>query len=211
MKRAGQIIVAVTQRVDSVPGRDESRDALDQRLIQWLVCAGALPIPVPNTLSGGGGEEVLAGWLGSMRPRALVLSGGNDIGEQPARDATERHLLAWAAAQRVPVLGICRGMQMLAVWAGGELVRKEGHVGVRHPLRISVEEEGWPADVNSYHNWVLAACPGGFEVEARAEDGSIEAIRHAELPWEGWMWHPEREATFDPKDIRRLKRLINGS
>lgn len=205
-------LVAVTQRVNSVPGRGELRDALDQRLIQWLVQAGALPVVVPNTLSceNVADEKTLARWLGAVRPGALLLSGGNDIGEQPARDATERSLLAWAAAERVPVLGICRGMQMLAVWAGGELERKEGHVGVRHALRISGVEEGWPVEVNSYHNWALVACPAGFEVEARAEDGSIEAIRHAELPWEGWMWHPEREAPFNPEDTRRLKRLFNG-
>ena len=207
------IIVAVTQRVDSVQGRAELRDALDQRLIRWLVRAGTLPVAVPNNLSceSGADEGTLARWLEAVRPGLLLLSGGNDIGEQPTRDATERYLIAWAAAERVPVLGICRGMQMLAVWAGGELVRKEGHAGVRHALRISGVKEGWPVEVNSYHNWILAGCPAGFEVEALAEDGSIEAIRHAELPWEGWMWHPEREAPFDPKDIRRLKRLINGS
>jgi putative glutamine amidotransferase len=45
-------------------------------------------------------------------------------------------------------------------------------------------------------------------VIARSEDGSIEAIRHTSLLWEGWMWHPEREETFASHDIRRLKMLF---
>jgi putative glutamine amidotransferase len=142
-----------------------------------------------------------------VKPTGLVLSGGNDIGECPARDVTERYLLLWAKAKRVPVLGICRGLQMMAVWAGAELVKKDGHVGSRHQLVVDDQNE-WPANVNSYHKWGLATCPNGFKVTAQAADGSIEAIKHLELPWEGWMWHPERETLFSAQDTRRLKELF---
>jgi len=204
--------VAITQRIDSVAGRAELRDALDQRLVQWLVHAGFLPVLVPNTLSATGhpSGQALESWLQVIQPGALILSGGNDIGEYPARDDTERYLLSWAETKRVPVLGICRGLQMMAVWAGVDLVKKEGHVGTRHQLVVHARKDEWPANVNSYHNWGLASCPAGFEVAAKAEDGSIEAIKHVELPWEGWMWHPEREAPFSPQDIKRLKRLFSG-
>jgi len=110
----------------------------------------------------------------------------------------------------VPVLGICRGLQMIAVWAGIDLVKINGHVGSRHQLVVDTQENAWPSNVNSFHNWGLAYCPSGFEVTAVAEDGSIEAIKHVELPWEGWMWHPEREATFSIQDTNRLKELFNG-
>ena len=204
--------MAITQRIDSVAGRAELRDALDQRLVQWLVHAGFLPVLVPNTLSATGhpSGQALESWLQVIQPGALILSGGNDIGEYPARDATERYLLAWAEASRVPVLGICRGLQMMAVWAGVDLVKREGHVGTRHQLVVPALKDEWPTEVNSYHNWCLVSCPDGFKVAARAEDGSIEAIRHVGLPWEGWMWHPEREAPFSPQDIKRLKRLFSG-
>ena len=204
--------MAITQRIDSVAGRAELRDALDQRLVQWLVHAGFLPVLVPNTLSATGhpSGQALESWLQVIQPGALILSGGNDIGEYPARDDTERYLLSWAETKRVPVLGICRGLQMMAVWAGVDLVKKEGHVGTRHQLVVHARKDEWPANVNSYHNWGLASCPAGFEVAAKAEDGSIEAITHSKLPWEGWMWHPEREASFSFKDIKRLKRLCSG-
>ncbi len=207
-----KIVVGITQRIDRVAGRDEVRDALDQRLLQWVVQAGFLPVAVPNTLSRDGQpeESILEDWLQAVRPGALILSGGNDIGEYPARDATERSLLSWAEAKRIPVLGICRGLQMMGVWAGANLVQIEGHVRTRHQLVVVSQEGEWPASVNSYHNWGLAYCPDGFAVAAKAEDGSIEAIRHNELPWEGWMWHPERETPFTPQDIKRIVRLFSG-
>ena len=50
------------------------------------------------------------------------------------------------------------------------------------------------------------SCPNDYHVLARSEDGEIEAIHHDKYPWEGWMWHPEREENFDERD---LKKLIN--
>lgn len=204
------IPVGITQRMDNIAGRAELRDALDQRLVRWLVHAGFLPVPIPNTLSAAdpASAPTLDNWLQVVRPRALILSGGSDIGEHPARDDTERYLLSWAAEHRVAVLGICRGLQMMAVWAGSHLVQIEGHVGGRHQLAVPDRKNEWPAEVNSYHNWALASCPNGFQVAAQAEDGSIEAIKHVELPWEGWMWHPEREAPFSAQDTKRLKSLL---
>lgn len=205
-----RIIVGITQRVDSVAGRAELRDALDQRLVQWVANVGFLPVAIPNTLSDKDSPDtsLLAKWLQALRPGALILSGGNDIGEHSTRDATERHLLTWAEKQRLPVLGICRGLQMMSVWAGAQLVRKKGHVDSRHRLVIAGCRDEWPAEVNSYHNWALSSCPVGYEITAQAEDGSIEAIRHTILPWEGWMWHPERESSFSSQDNERLKRLF---
>jgi putative glutamine amidotransferase len=153
----------------------------------------------------------MAAWLQALRPDLLILSGGNDIGEQPARDDTERHLLSWARETRLPVLGICHGMQMMTVWAGGELARIAGHVGVRHRLKLRGEERGsdWPESVNSYHNWGVGNIPAGFVPLAWAEDGSVEAMRHETLPWEAWMWHPEREAPFNAADMNRIERLLD--
>ena len=213
MSQKSQIIKAiVTQRVDFVAGREEVRDALDQRFTDWLHAAGLMPIPIPNAIFGVAGSEGVDAWLQLLKPDILVLSGGNDIGEQVARDNTERKLLSWARDKRIPTLGICRGMQMMAVWAGGELVRVNGHVGGRHRLTLGDESciSNWPASVNSYHNWGLRNVPAEFTPVAWAEDGCIEAMRHNSLPWEAWMWHPEREAEFNSADLNRIRSLIDG-
>lgn len=191
-------VVAISQRVDAFPERGESRDALDQRLIAFLLAAGYLPVPVPNGL-----QDALQDWLDTLSPQAIVLSGGNDIGQCSARDRTESRLLDHARAHSLPVLGICRGMQMIAHWSGGELKPVTGHVRTRHQLSGQIV-----AEVNSYHGLALAGCPEQFDVLARSEDGEIEAVRHLSLPWEGWMWHPEREDVFASHDVQRLQRLF---
>lgn len=202
--------VAVSQRVDSWADRGERRDALDQRLCKWLVAIGCVPIPVPNTLMVDFDEECLAlkNWLLVVRPDAVLLSGGNDIGEAVERDNTEHRLLVYAKERNLPVLGICRGMHMMSVWSGGSLAPVSGHVRTRHSLHILDSSSEWPDEVNSFHNFTLAACPSGFVVTARAEDGAIESIRHEILPWEGWMWHPERESVFNATDIMRFRTLL---
>ena len=59
-----------------------------------------------------------------------------------------------------------------------------------------------------YHNHTLANCPSGFHVLAESNDGEIEAIRYFELPWEGWMWHPEGEKEFSKRDAERFRGLL---
>ena len=191
-------LVAVSQRVDTFPERNETRDALDQRLAAFLAIGGHVPVPVPNALG-----RAIREWLAVVHPAAVVLSGGNDIGQCAERDDTELALLAYAQERQLPVLGICRGMQMLAHWSGVGLQPVEGHVRTRHCLVGEIVGE-----VNSFHGFALATCPVDFEVLARSNDGEIEAIRHQSLPWEGWMWHPEREAEFATNDIQRLKALF---
>jgi putative glutamine amidotransferase len=199
--------VAVSQRVDAVPDRNEVRDALDQRLVQWLVAAGSLPVPIPNDLSNGIGDDgtTLASWLEVVDPSMIVLSGGNDIGAFPQRDATEAHLLDWAERGRRPVLGICRGMQIMGTHNGGVLASISGHVGTYHDLGDCGLPEGWPGRINSYHEYAFMECPPSYNVIARTIDGTIEAFRHVDLPWEGWMWHPER----DPVRRQDIERFLN--
>jgi putative glutamine amidotransferase len=167
----------------------------------WCYLSVALPaawLSVPNV--GVNGVRIYCEKWGINR---LILTGGEDIGVSAIRDETEQELLIWAKEHAVPVLGVCRGMQMMAVRAGVALKSVEGHVRTRHILQGDVVHE-----VNSFHNHGLAACPRDFCVTARAEDNEIEAMCNPELRWEGWMWHPEREKTFHSADIDRLQSLF---
>lgn len=201
-------VVGVTQRVDINEQTGEVRDAIDQQLFIWLTDAGFLPVQIPNGLIERVGA--LDNWIEVVKPNAIILSGGNDIGQCAGRDATEAYLIGWCKQNSVPMLGICRGLQVMASYAGSSLQRVEGHVRTRHELIFQQTDHNFPTNVNSYHNWAPVECPVGFVVMAVSEDGSIEAIKHKELPWEAWMWHPERDHPFQPTDTKRINRLFRG-
>ena len=191
----------VSQRCDTIVGRDEVRDALDVRICGLLWDLGFLPLPMATAI---GDRE---GYIKSLLPDAVVLSGGNDIGQCAERDQLESALLSYAAEFRLPVLGICRGMQMINHYHGGALRAVSGHVATRHLVTGPLVGRGC-REVNSYHSLGAVDADLGFELEAVAwsEDGVVEALRHRELPWLGIMWHPERDMPMVDED----KDLIRG-
>ena len=198
--------IVVSQRVDVLENRAEVRDALDQKLVQFLVEIGFLTYPAPNSLVEMQNGELLKSWLQGIKPEAIVLSGGNNIGDFTSRDKTEDTLIRYASNEKLPLLGICRGMQMIAHYHGASLVPLTGHVRERHRLDGEVSWE-----VNSFHDFAIESCPTSFKVFATCTtDGNVEGIKHDYLPWEGWMWHPEREDSFCELQLARAKRLLMG-
>jgi len=196
-------LIAVSQRVDILPERNERRDALDQRYALLLAELGCDALPVPNV--GAREAQVLAG----LPLAGILLTGGNDLvavgGDAPERDETEAALLELALARSLPVLGICRGMQLMAARDGIALQARDGHAGSRHALAGDIGRE-----VNSFHRWCVPDAPPEWQVLACAADGSVEAMRHRARPWLGIMWHPEREAPFAAADLQLLRRHWEG-
>lgn len=187
-------------------GDEEKRDALAQDW--WSFLRTALPgvsvIPVPNI----GGQAVAL--LQELPISGLVLSGGDDWGVFPERDATEQELLLWAERMSLPVLGVCRGAQVINRALGGTTGSgfAERHVHTRHAIRV----EAWPGglscptslNVNSYHACGMEAAQlaPGLLAWAVAEDGSVEAFTDDSGRLTGVMWHPEREAEAQEHDVR---------
>lgn len=191
-------LVAISTNITFVSERNEYRDTLDHRLINWVQSMGLVPYLVPNCI------QHIENLLGSLEPALIILSGGNDFGSYELRDKTEFELLSYAASSELPVLGICRGMQVMGKWAGCDLQTVTGHAGCTHLVSGKFKRI-----VNSYHNLTIAACPQDFNVLAVSDhDGAIEAIQHRNLPWEGWMWHPEREQVFHEDDKIRVHELL---
>jgi N5-(cytidine 5'-diphosphoramidyl)-L-glutamine hydrolase len=188
-------IIAVTQRVAVLPEYGERRDCLDQAWARFIAACGLLPLPVPNVV------DVALAMFGRPEVAGLVLTGGNDLaalgGDAPERDATENALLDAAESRRLPVIGVCRGMQVIQQRCEVPLRRIQGHVMRRQTIDI----EGKETEVNSYHNFGASESRPPLNAWAYARDGIVKAIRHSQQPVTGIMWHPERMMPFAERDI----------
>ena len=201
-------IVLITQSVKICNERGERLDVLDQRLSTFVQYCGYIPVPVPNNLFLKVSEQNLTKnklkvWLDRISPSGVILSGGSDLGLYIDRDLTEKTLLSYVQRERIPTLGICRGMQLMAIKGKSPLHKTSGHVGCKHSIKGKINRK-----VNSFHKFSINSCPENFKILARSLDGEIEAIQHESLPMEGWMWHPERENLFSAQDVNRLKNLF---
>jgi len=187
--------------------------------VQAVEKAGGLPVVIPSVK---GTPERLLGILDG-----LLLTGGGDMdpllfGEEPLpvtgdvdphRDILELKLTRAALAEKKPVLGICRGMQVLNVAAGGTICQdislkienslKHSQQAPRwHPTHSIVIEKGTLAEkilgagilkVNSFHHQVIGSLAPGFIVSARARDGAEEIIEQEDKDSLviGVQFHPE--------------------
>lgn len=172
--------------------------------VDAVVAAGGRPVLLPGDLAAGLLDLV----------DALVLTGGGDLdpalyggpsvpalGVDRARDDAELALLDAAEACGLPVLAVCRGMQLLAVRAGGSLLPDLGmaHVlmeGRTHPLGTRAGSLvgsllGSRPHVSSLHHQAVGEA-GGLLATAWADDGVVEAIEvPGHWPVLGVQWHPE--------------------
>ena len=196
--------VAICQRVDDFTQQGESRDALDVRWGWLLWHMHLLPLPMCSAV-----KDPFA-YVWEIAPGGIILTGGGNPGEYPERDSLEKSLLDYAATTRVPVLGICRGLQVISLYQGGQGVRVQGHVACRH--NVSGELISGSREVNSYHNYsVSEETPGDdLKILARAEDGTVEALGHASLPWLAIMWHPERDDPLHANDLKLIAEHLGG-
>jgi GMP synthase-like glutamine amidotransferase len=184
--------IGITQRRIRCAVTGDARDSLDDAWAPWLARAlpGVQSRATISRIANDGGYDGADDWLERSPIDALILSGGEDVGSSGLRDAAEHAALDHATRRRIPVIGVCRGMQFLQLRTGGSLVAVGGHVGTLHDV---MSGDGVRVAVNSWHRWGIDAAPAEWVPLARADDGTIEAYAHRTQPWLGVMSHPERE------------------
>ena len=197
--------ILISQRRDNVPNREEVRDGLDVKFASILFDLGYLPIPLCSELCD------TAGYIEALEPDAILISGGNDIGEQPKRDTLETRLLDYAKERQVPVLGICRGTQFINQYCGGAQVPVGEHVARYHTLYGDWAVSHGYSEVNSYHNFAITKDTIAYNLNilAYTKDGVVEGLKHETLPWLGIMWHPERESKLNSVDKLVISEHLN--
>jgi putative glutamine amidotransferase len=207
----------------------------------WTLEAALVPYDYVRAVERAGGravlippdddgiEEVLDAVDG------IVFSGGNDMaaetyggaadpatkGVNPRRDSGELALLTSALERDLPVLAICRGVEVLNVVRGGDLVQHlpdivghERHRAVvgefsQHPVRVDPDSRlaEVRGDVMSHHHQGLGKIGDGLREVAWAEDGVVEAVEDPAKPFVvGVLWHPEAG-----EDQRLFEQLVEAA
>jgi putative glutamine amidotransferase len=167
---------------------------------------------------------------------ALVLCGGDDVdarrwGEEnhptvqlvpPERDAYEIAFVQAAVAVGAPLLGVCRGGQILNVALGGTLVQHVPDLpaigthgeGARHEVAAEPGSilhrlaAGRRVTVNSYHHQAVGRLAPSLRVAARSLDGLVEAVEGPGRFCLGVQWHPERAGCDEPFDGNLFRELV---
>jgi putative glutamine amidotransferase len=208
--------------------------AQNRTYVEAVATAGGAPVLIPLNLDEGALRAIYE------RLDGLLLAGGEDVhpkhyGEaihekcgqiDEARDTVELTLTRWALAEDLPILAICRGIQVLNVAAGGTLyqdIASQVPGVLKHDCwpdyprnylahQVMVNDDSLMAailgqgrvGVNSTHHQAVKDLAPRFRVVARAPDGVIEAIEgHDHVFALGVQWHPE-ELLEDAPPMRRL-------
>ena len=198
--------ILVTTRIVETIEYTEVRDAISHDLIDYCFNQEALPILVPNKI------EITEHYMEDID--LLLLSGGNDVslGSNNSstnnefsflRDEVETKLIQISISKGIPILGICRGMQLINAYFGGTIKKIEtflNHSANEH--EIFLENNVFPdlifkdgVVVNSYHNYGIDKLGDQIITAAKSSDSEIEAFKHKKLPIYGVMWHPERSCS----------------
>ncbi len=179
-----------------------------------VYAAGGLPVHLPL-------DAEPEDWVHHLD--GIVLTGGADVepsryghdnhasDTEPARDEVEFTLFETALGDGLPVLGICRGLQLINVHQGGTLQQhvpehsrydiaphEESHVLTITPGSTLHRLYGDTARVNSLHHQTVDAVGRGLRVTAVAEDGTVEGVEMDGMPVVAVQWHPEMMNHGDP-------------
>ena len=220
---------------DTFPQEEDSKRASVKASTSYaesLSRAGHLPVVIPRFGSDAQFDQIVA------RLDALVMTGGEDFapalyGEKESpnlgtvngpRDEFDLRLIAAARRRRLPVLGICRGCQLVNIAFGGTLYQdlptefpgKVQHRGwVHHPISIQPDSRlSFALDgatnvvVNSLHHQAVKRLAPGFRITAKSPKGVVEAIEGIDYPAVGLQFHPEK--LFCDEDRPLFARLFEN-
>jgi gamma-glutamyl-gamma-aminobutyrate hydrolase PuuD len=202
----------ISQKVE-INRHGELIETLEASLIKYFNSLGAVLFPVSNFTNS------VEDYISCIEYEGLILSGGGDVNPDfittseeksfsyfPERDKTEYFLINNTIVKKMPILGICHGMQVLNCYFGGKITANihSGESNVRkprlnHSITINKDIFGFRGnfEINHYHDHGIrrdqvASVFNIFAVDA--EYNVVEGIIHKDLQILGISWHPERNS-----------------
>jgi putative glutamine amidotransferase len=237
----GKVLIGITTNQFLAEGgimAGTKRQFVNDAYVQSVLAAGGVPILLPIINNQEAIEQQLVAIDG------LMLSGGGDaqpqlFGEEPVcelgtvipeRDCHELELIRLSLAADKPVLGICRGCQMINIALGGTIFQHlfssqsliqhdqksvgdyAGHTVIIDPGSKLAGIIGEETMTNSFHHQAINAAAPGLQVSAKAKDGVIEAIEHTTADFViGVQWHPELMIQKYPVMLELFKRFVSAA
>jgi putative glutamine amidotransferase len=225
-------IIAIPGRFSSSASAHRHRALTTARALSELVlAAGGEPVTVHPWAPGGAVTPEAVGERLSFVD-GVLLPGGGDL--SPARygqdtahdevydvddeqDAFDLAVAEWAIATGVPLLAVCRGMQVVNVALGGDLEQHmaQPHRHLVHEVAIDdgtvlAASIGSQVAASCYHHQRVQRLGDGLVPVAYASDGTVEALARPDSP--GWFlavqWHPEDTFTTDPDQVDAVRALV---
>jgi len=211
-------------------------DFVPRSAVDGVVAAGGIPVGLPYIP-----KEQINGLV--ARLDGIIFTGGPDIdptfmGEEPIpqlgatnrnRDIFEIALVRTAVAKNIPILGICRGAQIINVALGGTVYQD---LNSQFPGKVLKHHQEAPGDqpthfisvnhdsylfktvsdnvfVNSRHHQAIKDVATGLNIVAEAPDGVIEGIENSDASIQGVQWHPENMWQHDSRQLELFQDFIS--
>tara|TARA_B100001248_G_C27381624_1_gene457243 strand:- start:880 stop:1503 length:624 start_codon:yes stop_codon:yes gene_type:complete len=140
--------------------------------------------------------------LSFLKPKGIIISGGNDLysviksKENLIREKYETKIIRYAIKKKIPILGVCRGFQLIAKLFRAKVFKINKHVRTTHSLQIEKKICGVnirKLKINSFHNYAIRNLPKTFNLIIRYVDNSIEIAQSKKFKILCLMFHPERK------------------
>ena len=211
------MLVAITAQKIKHPKYNEVGYYLDQKWFQFSKMLG-IQLIILNNLDT---TNLL---LKNKKIKAIILSGGGQLSSgfpsavnkinhfknniDHERENIEKRLINFAYSSKIPLIGICRGMQAIGKYFGGELIAIKGHVNTRHKLKYfcPIMKQKITRTVNSFHDYGFKVSETPIQLKVNVSYSNIvEQFTHKNNNILGLMWHPEREKKFSNYDLALFK------
>lgn len=189
-----------------------------------ISAAGFLPVLVPNIADTNAVAAIMD------RMDALVLTGAIAASDRKKRDQFDFMLIRMALERGLPVVGFCRGHQIINRYFGGKIgpipnnlkpkVVHKGNISAYiqdtyHEMeivpgtRLAKVAKASRVTINTSHRYHVTELGEGLVVTARSDDGVIEAFEHKTLPVTGFQFHPERSFPVHPNHLDMIREALD--